>query len=236
METPTLIYCAGKNPKFDAIAQKTGFKLGIQLPYSTVTHPPYFVDQNWKDPDRVGYMQALERYRPMMATVLDFEEYSQLSEVLSCAEEAAQYVKIVIIIPKVFGGISQLPKRIGDTQVVLGYSVPTRFGGTSVPLWEFTGWPVHLLGGSPTKQYRLSKYLHVVSVDGNYANLCATKFCKWFDGRGWHQLTKDGDLWGQDAPYECFRRSCQGIQRMWQQDNNAFAADAIPRPLVSASQ
>lgn len=207
------------------IALEAGFKLGIQLPYPTVTHQPYFVDQNWKSPDRNAYMQALEQHRPIMATVLDLERKEQLHEVLSWAEEAAQYVNVVVIIPKEFGIISQLPERIGDAQVVLGYSVPTRFGGTSVPLWEFAGRPVHLLGGSPTKQYKLSKYLHVVSVDGNYANLKSTKFCMWFDGRGWRQLTINGELWGKDAPYECFKRSCEGIQRMWRQDNNRLARE-----------
>ena len=218
METPTLIYCAGKNPRFDAIALDAGFKLGIQLPYPTVTSPPYFVDQDWKNPDRGAYMQSLKKYSPKMATVIDLEREEQLYDVLSWAEEAAQYVKIVIIIPKAFGVISQLPERIRGAQIVLGYSVPTRYGGTSVPLWEFSGWPVHLLGGSPKKQYILSKYLHVVSVDGNYANLCATNFCKWFDGFKWHQLTKDGLLWGQDAPIEAFRRSCLGVMNMWQQN------------------
>ena len=216
MEHPSLIYCAGKNPRFDAVARLAGFKLGVQLPYPTVTTPPYFVDQNWREPERAAYMQALRQHRPMMATVLDLERGEQLSDVLSWAEEAAQYVKKVIIIPKVFGIISQLPERIGCSQVVLGYSVPTRFGGTSVPVWEFAGWPVHLLGGSPKKQLILSKYLHVVSLDGNYANLCATKYCKYFDGVKWQKLFRtDGKLWGKDAPYECFRRSCEGIRQMW---------------------
>jgi len=213
---PILIYCAGKNPRFDAIALNAGFKLGIQLPYPTVTHQPYFVDQNWKAPDRAAYMQALEQHRPTMATVLDLERQEQLAEVLSWSEEAAQYVKQVVIIPKAFGVISQLPERIGDAQVLLGYSVPTRFGGTSVPLWEFAGWPVHLLGGTPKRQRELSRYLHVESADGNYHNLKATKFCEWWDGKTWvSTMRDDGKKWGKDAPYEAFRRSCQNIMAMW---------------------
>ena len=216
METPTLIYCAGKNPRFDTIALEAGFKLGIQLPHPTVTYPPYFVDQNWKKPDRKLYMQALKKHRPVMATVLDLEHEDQFKEVLSWAEEAAQYVQKIIIIPKAFGIISQIPKRIGNTHVILGFSVPTKFGGTSVPLWEFLGWEVHLLGGSPKKQRKYASYLDVISVDGNYANLKATKFCSWFDGHKWYQLKKNnGEIWGKDAPYEAFRRSCIGIQSMW---------------------
>lgn len=211
-----LIYCAGRNPRFDVIATEAGFRLGIQLPYNTVPQPLYFVDQNWKQPDRVAYMTGLAKHRPVMATVLDLERKEQLSEVMSWAEEAAQYVQLIVVIPKVSGIIPSIPARIGSAQVVLGYSVPTKYGATSVPVWEFSGRPVHLLGGNPSKQYRIAMYLHVVSLDGNYANLKATKFCEWFDGRTWRRLTNDnGELFGRDAPYEAFRRSCRGIVRMW---------------------
>lgn len=223
MASPVLIYCAGKNPRFDLIAKDAGFKLGIQLPYSTAPQPLFFADQNWKNPDRQAYMTDIAKYRPTMATVLDLERKEQLAEVLSWAEEAAQYVQAVIIIPKVFGVIPSIPDHIGAAQVVLGYSVPTKYGATSVPVWEFAGRPVHLLGGNPNKQFRYAHYLHVVSVDGNYANMVATKFCKWFDGWTWHQLkTSDGALFGHDATYEAFRRSCLGIKKMWTAANNGL--------------
>lgn len=225
METPTLIYCAGKNPRFDRIAISAGFKTGIQLPCTNVDFPPFFVDQNWKSPERQAYMESLKKHQPTMATVLDLEQESQFKEVMSWAEEAAQYVEIIVIIPKVSGIIPQIPQRINGAIVVLGYSVPTRFGGTSVPVWEFGNRPVHLLGGSPSKQREYSAYLNVVSADGNYANMAATKFCKWFDGKRWHKLKNDvGDLWGKDAPYECFRRSCKGIISMWAQHNKSLHA------------
>ena len=223
MASPVLIYCAGKNPRFDAIAAETGFQLGIQLPYNTVPQPLYFADQDWKQPDRVAYMTDLAKHRPVMATVLELERKEQFAEVLSWAEEAAQYVQMVIIIPKVSGIIPSIPERIGSAQVVLGYSVPTKYGATHVPLWEFAGRPVHLLGGTPSRQYQIAPYLHVISVDGNYANLKATKFCEWFDGRTWHQLTREnGELFGRDATYEAFRRSCIGIVKMWTPANNGL--------------
>ena len=150
-----------------------------------------------------------------MATVLDLEHASQLADILAWAEDIAQYTSQVIIIPKVPGIIPSLPRTIGQADVVLGYSVPTRYGGTPVPVWEFRGWPVHLLGGNPLRQKHCAAYMDVVSIDGNYANLVATNFCKWFDGRRWHKLTRDGQKWGHDAPYECFRRSCQGILSLW---------------------
>jgi hypothetical protein len=227
-----LIYCAAGNRRFAEIATSHGFLYGAQLPgtvYADVA-PFYFADQDWKEPNRDKYMSALAQHRPHMATVLDWEREEQLPEVLDWAEEAAQYVSIVTIIPKVFGGIARLPRSIGGAEVRLGYSVPTRYGGTQVPIWEFGGWPVHLLGGSPHAQMRLLPYLTVVSADGNYAQRMATRHCKfWVPGsarkyasnRWWPALLEaDGKKWGEgrdddDAPYEAFRRSCKNIMDAW---------------------
>lgn len=204
-----LIYCAGYNRRFAQIAIDHGFLYGAQLP-STVYHPLHFADQDWKKPNRAAYMRALEKHRPHMATVLDLEQDDQLGEVLSWAEEAAQWVRVVMIIPKVFGIIPRLPPRIGGADVRLGYSVPTRFGGTELPVWEFTGWPVHLLGGSPNAQMELAHYMDVVSADGNMAMKAAARFCNYWTPDGWR-----GTGAMQDAPYEAFRRSCENIMLAW---------------------
>lgn len=220
---PELIYCAGKNKAFSDVALAAGFKLGAQLPCATY-HDLYFADQDWKRPNRSAYMAALATHRPHMATVLDWESDEQLPEVLSWAEEAAQHCERVLIIPKVIGGIDRLPRRIGGRDVVLAFSVPTRFGGTQLPLWEFAGWPVHLLGGSPHAQMRYAAHLScisdVVSCDGNMANKLATTRCQyWVNGtakghkdRYWPAL--EGGYEGT-APLEAFRRSCENIASAW---------------------
>ncbi|HEU5088544.1 MAG TPA: DUF6610 family protein, partial [Roseiflexaceae bacterium] len=166
---PELVYCAGKNARYAAVAIAAGFRYGAQLPCTTYG-PVWFADQDWKRPDRTRYMAALAAHRPAMATVLDLDQPEQLADVLSWAEEAAQYVERVLIIPKYSSAVDAIPRRIGGADVVLAYSVPTAFGGTSVPVWEFTGWPVHLLGGSPHRQMELTRYMDVVSADGNMAN------------------------------------------------------------------
>jgi hypothetical protein len=146
-----------------------------------------------------------------MATVLDWEREDQLPEVLGWAEEVAQYVEQIVLIPKVQGGVSKLPHRIGGKSVVLGYSVPTRYGGTSLFLQEFQGWPVHLLGGQPHKQMELACYLNVASVDGNYCNLKASKFCEYWQGGRWYPVRPKQ----RDAIYVAFRRSCENIIEAW---------------------
>jgi len=222
MECPELIYCADGNRRLAQIAIDAGFRYGAQLP-NTVYFWPYFADQDWREPNREAYMAALAEHRPVIASVLDLEREDQLGEVLSWAEEAAQYVERVMVIPKAFGVIPRIPARVAGADVILGYSVPTRFAGTEVPVWEFGRRPVHLLGGSPQAQMRLAHYLNVVSADGNYAAKMAVRWGQfWTSGtatyaqnRWWPRLDEMGEAIQNDVPYEAFRRSCDNIMRAW---------------------
>lgn len=216
-----LVYCAGGNRRFAEIAVSAGFRYGAQLP-ATVYFAPWFADQNWKKPDRERYLAAVREHRPEVATVLDWEREDQLTEVLGWAEDVAALVETVIIIPKVVGGVHRLPRTIGGREVRLGYSVPTKFGGTSVPAWEFSGWPVHLLGGSPSSQLQVARYLDIRSADGNLTQKMAVKFGRFWGPNGgsnprnrhWPQLRETG--WdGPDVPYEAFRRSCEHVKTAW---------------------
>lgn len=219
-----LVYCAGGNRRYAEIAIVAGFRYGAQLP-DTVYFPPWFADQNWKKPNRRRYMAALAQHRPHMASVLDWERSEQLPEVLDWAEEAAQFVNVVMIIPKVIGEISRIPRRVGSADVRLGYSVPTKFSGTELPPWEFAGWPVHLLGGSPHAQMRLAHYMDVHSADGNMTNRLASYCMFWVPGtahyasnRWWPTMREANDgtrLETGDLPYVAFRRSCENIVTAW---------------------
>lgn len=229
-----IIYCATGNRRFAEIAVSAGMRYGAQLPgtiYPDVA-PLHFADQDWKRPDRARYVAAIAQHRPRIATVLDWEREEQLSEVLDWSEEVAPYVEQIVIIPKVTGGIDRIPTQIGGREIVLGYSVPTKFGGTDVPLWEFSGWPVHLLGGSPQRQMHVAHYCRVNSADGNYtARMAQTTNQYWMPGtarfaknRYWPRLDEanDGRLWGDgsnsaDAPYEAFRRSCANVMEAWRE-------------------
>jgi hypothetical protein len=220
--------CAGGNRRFAESALRHGWYYGAQLP-GTVYGPVSFADQDWKAPNRARYMAELGKLRPAMATVLDLEHNDQISEVLSWAEEAAQYVQRVIIIPKAFGVIDHIPERIGGADIVLGYSVPTRFGGTQVPLWEFGARPVHLLGGSPQKQMELYHYLNVTSADGNMASVMATTRASfWRREKGikghWVNLREINRGDEYDAPYKAFDLSMENIMAEWQRLTQKEAA------------
>lgn len=216
-----LIYCAAGNRRFSEIAAAEGFLLGAQLP-GTVYSPPFFCDQNWKKPDRHRYMAGLAEHRPQMATVIDWEREEQFSEVMDWAEEAAQYTCNVLIIPKIPDTVERIPFFIGGKPVVIGFSVPTRFGGTCVPIWELEGRNVHLLGGSPQRQMReyaaISGIACVVSADGNMAQKLAVQRCLYWrsqsSGRDGHWARLNYAV-KHDAPYEAFTRSCRNIREAW---------------------
>lgn len=231
MKAPTLIFCGGGNKNFADIAIKHGFEYGSRLPDGKVyVEPLYFADQNWKNPDRKSYMAALEKYKPYMASVLDWERPEQLGEVLSWAAEAAQFVRIVMIIPKVFGGVPYIPSQFGKAYTRLGYSVPTTHGGTQLHIAEFCNRPVHLLGGSPGAQMLLSRYMDVKSVDGNMHMKMANRGLYWKPGKrtfsnAWVSLKEtDGHRWTGDGNYEAFRRSCLNISLAWKRNCSMFDA------------
>lgn len=211
-----LIYCAARQKVYAGIAIAHGYTYGAQLP-GTVYYPPQFADQDWKRPDFDAYMHALDTHRPRMATVLDWEREDQLPDVLRWAEAAAQFVtETVIIIPKVTGEINRLPRTIGGREVRLGYSVPTAFGATELPAWEFAGWPVHLLGGQPHHQHDLARYMDVRSVDGNYAQFQANRFVEAYSAlHGWIKVRDVYERIEWDAPSAAWELSCINIRAMW---------------------
>ncbi len=168
-------------------------------------------------------MDCLAQHRPSLATVLDWEEPEQLAEVLSWADEAARYVtEAVLVIPKVPGLVGEIPRIVGGKPVWLAYSVPTSYGGSPLGLWEYAGWPVHLLGGSPQKQREVWSYLRgicdVRSLDGNMAKKQAVSRCLY-----WTRDTTEKGHWQNisravtmDAPDECLRRTLVNVHEAWQ--------------------
>lgn len=83
---------------------------------------------------------------------------------------------------------------------------------------------MHLLGGSPQRQHQLVKEFNTVSIDGNYFQKMATRYCQFWSPVGldsavnlhWPTLFEaDGKRWEGDAPYEAFERSCKNIMEYW---------------------
>lgn len=232
MDTPTLIYCAAGNARFAEIAISHGYLYGACLP-NKVYFPPAFADQDWRAFNRAetdqkraelrkAYFATLERFRPRLATVLDWEREEQFNEVMSWADEASQWVtEAVIIIPKVVGGIKRLPYKVNGRQVRLGYSAASTFSGTPVSISEFRHWPVHCLGGSIKDQMDVARKTDCRSADGNFIQQMARKNCQFFSpsrparNTSWPTLKEAGIYIKRDAPYVAFNLTCIGVPMFW---------------------
>lgn len=89
----------------------------------------------------------------------------------------------------------------------LGYSVPTRYGGTPISPEHFIG-DVHLLGGRPDVQRRLADVMDVQSLDGNRFTYDA-KFGDYFVGSKFVPHPTGG--------YEtCLQASLTNIAKLWE--------------------
>lgn len=220
----TLVFCADGNPRHARAAVAAGWRYGVRLPARGMLkgEPVHFADQDWRRPDRAAYFAALALHRPALATVLDWEQPEQLPEVLSWAEEAAPLVtEAVLIVPKVSGKIGLLPRSVGGKEVRLAYSIPTSHGGSPIFLSELSGWPVHLLGGSPQEQFRVWRLLRgicaVKSLDNNFVKKMATGRCCY-----WTRATTDRGHWQAlsgfdgDGPLEALRRSLANVREAWE--------------------
>jgi hypothetical protein len=183
-----------------------------------------FADLNWKKPDLDRHSAFVREHRPMLAVAPDVLALDELTPTLRYAESLAEWADRVIIVPKAPGVMERLPR---EPWLVVGYSVPTKYGGTDLMMAELLGWPVHLLGGLPGRQFDLAHYLDVVSTDGNAAARWA-EYGSVFDGRTrrWQHRVEPQ---GADMPYRAFARSCQQIVQMWRGGEllNHLASDPV---------
>lgn len=163
-----------------------------------------FIDIEWRRYTFERHLEVVRTVKPLMTVAQDVEDCRALSRVLAQAEQLALYCTYVVIVPKHPSLVTEL-KRI-PRKFILGYSVPTKYGGTRIPPSEFKR-PVHLLGGRPDVQRRLAELMPVFSVDCNRFTLDAA-FGDYFDGTTFRPHPKGG--------YDrCLRESIRNITRLW---------------------
>ncbi len=143
-------------------------------------HAIHFLDNDYKQYDHKKHLDVVAQFMPKYATVMDIMtkeqcsdlgiEFHPLEQILKWAEEVERYAENVILIPK-YDCIDEIPERY-----VLGYSIPTSYGGTPLSIEKFKGRRIHLLGGAPMLQYQYFQkaYEDVVSLDTNYIHLIST--------------------------------------------------------------
>lgn len=138
-----------------------------------------FLDIHWKKYCFSKHVAAARITRPYMTVARDIECVSQLPSILAEAKELQKFSSKVIVVPKDVRLEKHLESVI-PTEFVLGYSVPTRYGGTKIPTDAFRR-DVHLLGGRPDVQRKLADQMQVISFDCNRFTLDAG-FGDYFDG------------------------------------------------------
>ncbi|MCL2393077.1 MAG: hypothetical protein FWC87_00190 [Acidimicrobiaceae bacterium] len=174
------------------MAVAAGLQYGTQSPRKLCgnaaqpKHRITFVDIDLRRYDHDRHLAYCEAVSPRYAATRDVMTKSQcekagipyhpLDRVLRWAEELSLVCEHVVVVPK-FDCLHEIPK-----DYVLGYSVATSYGSTPMPFTAFRGRQVHLLGGSPQKQweYFRSAPKDVVSIDSNYI-LRMAAFGQWFD-------------------------------------------------------
>lgn len=139
-------------------------------------HRPVFIDNDYHDYDHDHHVAQVAAWQPRYATTRDVLTKAQaekegitylpIGQILEQAAEVAEAgAENVIVIPKTKQGFDKIPD-----EYMLGFSVPTSYGGTNLPPEAFKGRRVHLLGGSPKAQLQVWQQLRdeVVSIDSNY--------------------------------------------------------------------
>jgi hypothetical protein len=111
----------------------------------------------------------------------------------------------VVIVPKDPLLESKLSKAI-PPEFLLGFSVPTRYGGTEISPLAFKR-PVHLLGGRPDVQRRLANQMPVFSIDVNRFTLDAA-YGDYFDGEKFRPHPRGGY-------HACLADSVINIRALW---------------------
>src|SRR5262249_23956386 len=106
-----------------------------------------FLDIEWKNYSFDRHLEAARNFRPMMTVARDILDIRELDVIMHEASLLARYSGNVAVVPKDPRLKNRLEKLI-PPEFVLGYSVPTRYGGTQIPTRAFKG-RVHLLGGRP---------------------------------------------------------------------------------------
>lgn len=130
-----------------------------------------FIDIDFKNYNFHKHLEAVKKHKPHLTVARDIFCLSQLDQIMIEAEELAKFSDSVIIVPKDLKFKGQIDNIIPKSYM-LGYSVPTRYGGTKLSPTEFTR-PTHLLGGRPDKQRELANKVNTYSFDCNRFTLDA---------------------------------------------------------------
>lgn len=164
---------------------------GAMLGRETMRHPPDvdhpidFLDYPFTNEDATfeDHLQAVKDTEPKYTVSPDIEGDLQLADAVTLADELNQHAEHVILVPKENAHPDDVPDRFR-------IGIPLAHGfGSSAPwaAWDYRGnGPFHLLGGSPTLQFKATQFIGreaVASLD-SASPMKAAQFGDVWDG-GW---------------------------------------------------
>lgn len=165
-------------------ARKHGWLVGSEISYLN-HHENHnrivdFIDMDWREPNPDALIAACMRHKPKYAIAGDYEHIDDgetvgepIDVVNKRARQLTEWVDKPIVVPHRPGE----PKEVPDCALV-GYSTPTRYGGTQAPLWEYQGKDVHVLGGTMNNIKLVINHLgsSINSIDTNTMHRDATQY------------------------------------------------------------
>jgi len=173
-------------------AEQYGWLVGAELSY--IGHHERhgraleFIDMAWDEPKPDELIAACMKHEPTYAIAGDYEHTDDgelvgepIDVVNERAHQLTQWVDYPIAVPHRPGE----PDEVPDCALV-GYSTPTRYGGTEAPLWEYQDKDVHVLGGTMNGIKTVVDHLagQINSIDTNTMHRDATQFGEYWSHSG----------------------------------------------------
>lgn len=240
-----LIFSTSSGPSFaeGQMAMRLGWGVGVLSKAASAAQRFYerypraqrlaFMDNEWHEYDHDAHVAGVAALGPKYATTRDLltreqadaagVEWYSLEQTLDMAHEVAEHADEVILIPK-YDCLDDLPE-----QFVLGYSVPSSYGGTPLPPEAFEGRRVHLLGGPWRSQRALLNVLgdDVVSLDNNHVLLSA-KYGQVCFGDG--SMGNVADLLGAPQHRTFFAALVLSLSTIATAVSEEYGVDLLPLP------
>lgn len=211
---------------FATEAYGLGFTTGVREDYDyqaddlrNVDLPIGMLDNNFRNPDLERYIDRFEQYEPNVAVLGDAPTKADAQRFLTAVADLREWFPdtIFIVVPKSAEALSTL----ADAPVTLGYPM----GYSDVQASDFSdpadwrGLDVHLLGGSPPRQYKMIQTLTQPTVTAAPpANIVG------LDWNGPVQIAYKGEFWSRDGWQsadhleirETVKRSLEEMRAFWQ--------------------
>jgi hypothetical protein len=205
------IICASE--KITKIALKYGWLPGAN--YNNLRNIKNYeivgmIDIEWSNYNFKKHLEVVRKIKPIFTVAKDIMNINELDKIIDQAYELNDWCENVIIVPKDLALKDNLEKLI-PKDFIFGYSIPTKYGSTNIPIESFKR-TVHLLGGRPEIQRKLADKLNVASIDLNRI-VHDAYYGDYFDGEIFRPHPNGGF-------YQCITDSIKNINNLWKDYKN----------------